>query len=670
MFGRKQLKDAGFRMKIFKNTLFALLAMTFSHSVFASSTLPFNNFFLFGDSLSDVGNNPKAPYTTPNASGARILWADIVASSFGVDLQASNNGGTDYAYAGSVSGALPSFVDTDGAHLMTDQVNTYLQSTGGHADGNALYSVWAGANDIMDAIASPTFDPTTDTFPLINASTGNVNTVVNQLHNAGANYIMVSNVPNIGATPAASNITFVQGEVYADAYNATIAAGGTVAQAIAAGQSAESFVTPATVAQIAAGSSALAQLFDQTLLGTLNSDGFNVIQMNTYGLLNAIQSNPQQYGFISADSSYCVPGVDPVTGAPVLNCSGNPNQDIFYDGLHPSQAAGLIIAEYDLSVLEAPEQIGILGQAPISVMGAQSTNIQNEVLGFITGAQKIIVDKLHVFATGATEHNSVDRATNQQNYTNNNNAFTVGGTYPISSQTLLGFAVGRSIGNVNFGGHSGGFDMDSNMLSGYLTYLFGQAYLTSETNYAYLNFSDVHRNFMLGPSPTTAMGATNGYQIAQQEIFGYNFDFDHITTGPVAELDGEFVHVNHYAEDGFAPWTMQYAAQNNLSLLGSLGWQIAYKARFGLVTLMPFLEATYNHIIGNPERNVDAGLVSLPGSQFSMPFDTPSIGYLATNGGIQAIFANGFTLSLTGQANIEQSQATSEAVMFTAGMAL
>lgn len=657
-------------MKFFKNTLFTLLAITYSHNIFAG-TLPFDNFFLFGDSLSDVGNNPKAPYTTTNAAGARILWADILASNFGVNLQDSNNGGGDYAYAGSVSGALPSFVDTDGAHLMTDQVQTYLQSTGGHADSHALYSVWAGANDIMDALASPSFS-IADAGTLIAASTFNVNSVVNDLHNAGANYIMVSNVPNIGDTPAASNITFIKGEVYEDTYNATIAGGGSVAQAIAAAQSAASFVTPATVAEIAAGSSALAQLFDQTLLGTLNSDGFNVIQVNTYGLLSDIQANPQQYGFIDSHASYCVPGVGP-GGEPILICQPpgtNPNQYIFYDGLHPSQAAGLIIAEYDLSILEAPEQIGILGEAPISVMDSQSTNIQNEVLSFITGAQKIVVDKLHVFATGATEHNSVDRAVNQQNYTNNNNAFTVGGTYPVSSQALFGFAVGRSVGNVNFGGHSGGFDMDSNILSGYLTYLFGQAYLTSEINYAYLNYNDVHRNFMLGPSPTTAMGETNGYQVAQQEILGYNFDFDHITTGPVAELDGEFVHVNHYAEDGFTPWTMQYAAQNNHSVLGSLGWQISYQARFGLVTLMPFLETTYNHLIGNPERNVDAGLVSLPGSNFSMPFDTPSIGYLATNGGIQAIFADGFSMSLSGQANIEQSQATSEAVMFTAGMAL
>ena len=38
---------------------------------------------------------------------------------------------------------------TQFAPSLTTQVNAYLAANGGHADPNALYTVWGGANDLF-----------------------------------------------------------------------------------------------------------------------------------------------------------------------------------------------------------------------------------------------------------------------------------------------------------------------------------------------------------------------------------------------------------------------------------------------------------------------------------------------------------------------------------------
>ena len=77
------------------------------------------------------------------------------------------------------------------------QLATYLGSTGGVADPDALYSVWGGANDLLSLT-----DPATVPAVIGGAVAAEVG-IVAALQQAGARYVLVANLPDIGLTPRA-----------------------------------------------------------------------------------------------------------------------------------------------------------------------------------------------------------------------------------------------------------------------------------------------------------------------------------------------------------------------------------------------------------------------------------------------------------------------------------
>ena len=185
---------------------------------------------MFGDSLSDTGNvrnrthsqsggTVDYPSNTFNYSDGRFtnssdtdpssttyvgVWHEQLARTF-LSLPAASyslGGGTDYAFGGAstengtrdvaiVSTPFGDLVIT--IDNMGKQMDDYLAL---HAiDPNALYVVWGGANDLFgdDSAASVT------------ATAARATALVSRLANAGAQYIMVPNVPPLGTTPAFSS---------------------------------------------------------------------------------------------------------------------------------------------------------------------------------------------------------------------------------------------------------------------------------------------------------------------------------------------------------------------------------------------------------------------------------------------------------------------------------
>ncbi|MGA7802033.1 MAG: SGNH/GDSL hydrolase family protein [Gammaproteobacteria bacterium] len=176
----------------------------------AAYAVPFDNLYVFGDSLSDIGNDslitggvvPPAEYTDGTTSGRFTNgrnYIDYLSQSLGPTVTPSVVGGTDYAYGG----ARTNSANLPGAESLLQQRNSYLASLGGgSADPNALYIVWAGANNLSDIIdqiyTNPSYNPTSD---LATAAT-NLGSVVSSLAQAGAHNILVPNIPDLGIIPA------------------------------------------------------------------------------------------------------------------------------------------------------------------------------------------------------------------------------------------------------------------------------------------------------------------------------------------------------------------------------------------------------------------------------------------------------------------------------------
>ncbi len=163
----------------------------------------YSQIVVFGASLSDNGNAvsivpglfPGAPYYPGRASNG-LLWIDVVAADLGNEVKPFVNGGTNYAVGGartcSISGASANPFD------MCNQVVLYLAATLNKADASALYVIdtTSVGNNIFTVINNGLSNSEITT----NAPT-DIARLMDRLYDAGARKFLVTNVPDVGATP-------------------------------------------------------------------------------------------------------------------------------------------------------------------------------------------------------------------------------------------------------------------------------------------------------------------------------------------------------------------------------------------------------------------------------------------------------------------------------------
>lgn len=203
-------------------------------SVLATPAQAYSGLVVFGDSLSDSGNNATVlfnpPYFfpptqaaditdnrfvafTPSSSGTYSngpVWVDAVATALlgsAFPARASLLGGTNYASGGaqtSLNTPVPGSIFQ--TFSLQNQVNVYLSSLGGAvAPSDALYVVEGGANNVRSLLAA-TLAAGAAINPLTVAQeaaayASDVGGLVDQLQSAGARNIIVWNTPNSGLTP-------------------------------------------------------------------------------------------------------------------------------------------------------------------------------------------------------------------------------------------------------------------------------------------------------------------------------------------------------------------------------------------------------------------------------------------------------------------------------------
>ncbi len=303
------------------NVRLTMTALAISSALPASAET-FSQTYFFGDSQTDTGY--FAPMTTKlsNPSGKFItnpdkLWSEHVADHYGTSATSVSANGTNYAVGGALAGT-----DTTNAQLggitvpaTTTQVANYLSKTGGKADGQALYGMTSGANNLIAAMR----DPANATTLLATAATQTAN-AVKSLHQAGANYFIVPNVPDVGLSPSVV---------------------GTAAQAQA---------TTATAG------------YNTLLQNELANSGANVVPLNMFRLMQEVAASPSTYGFDNANKAACTTSSALMCNQNTLVAQNANTQYFFADSLHPSGGGHALIGDYAVSVLEAPAKMGSIGQ--------------------------------------------------------------------------------------------------------------------------------------------------------------------------------------------------------------------------------------------------------------------------------------------------------------------
>lgn len=280
---------------------------------------PYTSLVIFGDSLSDNGNNalaglfdpaqtvtgntyvPSSTYASRTYSNGPV-WASFYAASIGVPLLPSLGGGTDFAFGGATTGTPGSGMGGFPYSLLV-QAAQYLGATGNVASPGALYVIAGGGNDARAAFGAigGGADVAATVASTALSFAANVGNIVDRLQAAGARNIVVWDAPNLALAPA-------------------VAAGGASATGLG---------------------TFLAQSMNAALAARLASEP-GVATFDIFGLGNAIAANPGAFGFTNvADACGAVAGA---------NCS----QYAYWDGIHPTTAAHRVIAEA-FAVAAVPE---------------------------------------------------------------------------------------------------------------------------------------------------------------------------------------------------------------------------------------------------------------------------------------------------------------------------
>ena len=324
----------------FHHALFGTALAAASLCAQANNLVPpaFSALYVFGDSLSDSGNNnlqfggltgpapssatfiPGLPYAASPAGAYRPTYSNgptwVTGFAAGLGLSSfsapSLAGGGNYAYGGarmSINGTgAPPLIPAPFPASLQTQLGSYLSAR--PVSSTALYVIAGGGNDVRavgDAVAANPANAVALTTAGATAFATAAAQMVGTLRAAGASNIVVWTVPNVGLTPAAG-------------------------AGVGAAAGAATFISSAfnsALAQGLAGSGA--QIFD------------------VYGLIGNVVANPASFGMTN---------VTQACGFAGNGC--NAGSALFWDGIHPTAYAQTLVANGMLAAVPEPSSMLML----------------------------------------------------------------------------------------------------------------------------------------------------------------------------------------------------------------------------------------------------------------------------------------------------------------------
>jgi outer membrane lipase/esterase len=568
----------------------------------AAEAVQFSRVVVFGDSLSDAGYFRPflASLGLPAPVVAQLgrfttnpgpVWSELVSNFYGTTPAPSNAGGLIYAQGGArVAVDSTSTPPGSAQRSVLQQITEHLAANNGAADPNALYTVWIGANDIFQNLGAASVGAITPAqlqTNVVAAANAEIQQV-GRLYAAGARYVAVFTLPDIGATPQF---------------------GGTA--------------TAATVTALSAG-------YNTSLMTGLASVGLRPIAVDTFALFTEVRANPLSFGFTNITTPACGP-FPPITTAATISSQfclsgpgGNlvaPNADrnfAFADGVHPSSGSHALIANFVESLIEGPVAYSLLAEAPLHT---RANHVQTLNDGLAFGARGEI-GRLTAFASAAGGAWDVDTTRTGPGFDSVNKAYTVGMTMRASEALVVGVAYGKTKASGSFGQNLGGFHTDEDQGSLFAGLKVGGFYVNGAATIGNIDFRDVHRTIVLGQLTRNATSAPTGNNASAFANAGYDFTFGRFSVGPTASIVSQNVEVNSFSEDGGGSAGLKMFDQRRKSLVSSFG----LRAAIDLGNFTPYVKFTADKENKDDPRVVTAMPLSLAaiGSNYDLPAWQPS----------------------------------------------
>jgi phospholipase/lecithinase/hemolysin len=309
-----------------------------------ATSLGYSQIFAFGDSLTDTGNVfqvsqgaiPPVSFGYANGRFSNGLnWLDYLTQDLDLNpiaslVEAQSNinlaaNGINFAFAGATTGTentvALTFPELTGLPGLQQQIGAFLNFKP-IAKEDALYIIWAGANDYLPT--DSTFTPRTES----GTSTTYIASGVNTLVNNGAKNLMVVNLPDLAKLPLTNILPESEQQEFTTLTNS----------------------------------------HNQQLksLSYGLPDDVNLIQFDVNNLLTNIIANPANVGFsnVTEGCLLVIGCYDPINNVDLSS------QYLFWDDKHPTTAAHKIIANAAFDALKpVPESSPLFGLLVVGTVG-------------------------------------------------------------------------------------------------------------------------------------------------------------------------------------------------------------------------------------------------------------------------------------------------------------
>ncbi|EKM97055.1 esterase EstA [Stutzerimonas degradans] len=570
----------------------------------AAADGPFSQFINFGDSLSDAGNfpdvgspllgsNPTGGLRFTNRTGPTYgdnnveysgqVATQLLAERLGLtslpstpllpQLLTGNPDGTNYAVGGyrtdqildSITGT--STVATGG--LSRSRPGYLIENP--QADPNALYYLNGGANDIFQLGSRPI---------TMAAAASDLVAGVSALAEAGARYIIVSDLPDVGSTPLGTFTDSVQLNALSDQYNAELEA-------------------------------------------QLRGSGANYVLLNSRLLLEEVRADLAQFGF-AADinqNAVCFSGdsclADPTYGR--TGSAPDPDRLLFNDAVHPTTALHRIIADYLYSIIAAPWEISRLPEMGQAALRAQLQQLDQDLMAQRGRWQP--VGEWRIQAGAGYRSPDFDGYGSGDG---DSQSLSLSLSHRLSEQWLAGLSLAIGENDISLGAGESDYDMRSYLATAFARYEQDRLFADFTLSGGHLDYHDLQRRFALGISERVEKGSTDGQVWALGSKVGFNLmqPQDAMQFGPFIGANYQRVEVDGYSEHGERSTAMTFADQERDSLRLSLGL-------FGDLALSERTRL-YGEVAREVERededpeDLRMSLNSVPGNSFELPGAVPS----------------------------------------------
>lgn len=500
----------------------------------------------------------------------------------------------------------------------------YLETTSGTADANALYWVNGGGNDLLSGFQSVadgemSLDEATAEIGIASAMLA---TAAGALSGAGANYILVSNVPDISKTPA----------VYAAAKEA-VESSESAAQleaAVAAGlmtQDEADATLASAIDEILVDASRASEAFNASLLAQAKDiDG--VLMVDQAGLLKVALENAGQLG-LSAEfdqSQYCYDGSGgeciehPVYG--ISQDTADASKLVFNDTVHPTQVGQQVLADYYTAIVNAAQ---VAGQLPD--IGAQAARTHTNSLDENLAGVRYSQAQTGVFVGSVFGDIDYDNGF-AADMSGDSNANLIGMTYALRDNLELGLAISRS--DIDVDNARSDIESTSTNYSLFGRFHHDIFFVEGSATLTDVDFDQVNRALTLGNSFSSELeGDTSGENTTLSLTAGANlFSYSSFQFGPFVGVTKATMEVDGYTEDSIEGFTYTNQAGNEFDPLGmNYGDQERRYTtmRFGAFankswnTVNAYAQIWYEDTRGNDEDTLEVGVKSMAGNMNAMP---------------------------------------------------